>query len=230
METIVPRSYVLVTGGAGGIGSAICNLLPVVGFIPIVGFNTSDIQARKLASELGGFALKIDMSNNKSVREAISFISNNLQETDSLVGVILGASPPPDLLPFASTTADQLSNQLQVNVIGPQILLAALIKNFFRKAKSGTVVGILSKAMGTSITPPTTGMSAYVIAKSALNCMLSICANEYPWLKVRTVSPGFTKTRMLDVFDSRYLVMAQAQNVFSSPEEIAQLILEEFLS
>ena len=64
-------------------------------------------------------------------------------------------------------------------------------------------------------------MGAYVVAKATLNSLLSICSVEYPWLKVRTVAPSFTKTPMLDVFDSRYLGMIQAHNKISAPEEVA---------
>jgi 3-oxoacyl-[acyl-carrier protein] reductase len=73
-------------------------------------------------------------------------------------------------------------------------------------------------------------MGAYVIAKAALKSMLSVCAAEYPWLKVRTIYPGFTKTKMLDTFDMRYLELAQAKKPFSSPEDIATLIIKEIVS
>jgi NAD(P)-dependent dehydrogenase (short-subunit alcohol dehydrogenase family) len=73
-------------------------------------------------------------------------------------------------------------------------------------------------------------MCAYVVAKAALNSLLSVCSAEYPWLKVRTVTPGFTRTSMLDVFDSRYLEMIQAQNKISTPEEVARLVIEKIRS
>ena len=73
-------------------------------------------------------------------------------------------------------------------------------------------------------------MGAYVVAKAALNSLLSVCLAEHPWLKVRTVSPGFTKTPMLEVFDPRYLELIQMQNKISTPEEVALLIIENIKS
>ena len=73
-------------------------------------------------------------------------------------------------------------------------------------------------------------MGAYVIAKETLKSMLSVCSAEYPWLKIRTVSPGFTKTEMLNVFDPRYLEIMQTQKKISTPEEVAQLIINEIIS
>ena len=137
METVNSRSYILVTGGAGGIGSAVCKLLPNIGITPIVGFNTNSTQAHTLAKELNGFAVKIDMNIKNSIEEAIQIIINQLKEADKLAGVVLGASPPPDILSFLDINSDHLLNQFQVNVIGSQILLKGLIKNFYRKKKNG---------------------------------------------------------------------------------------------
>lgn len=230
MATITSRSYILVTGGAGGIGSAICRLLPTIGITPIIGFKTNSTQAHTLANELNGFAVNIDMAENDSIEKAIQIIVEKVQSSDSFVGVVLGASPPPEIEPFNHITSDHLSHQFRVNVIGSQLLLKGLIKNFFHKKKTGTVIGILTKAISSDRHPPATGMAAYVIAKAALNSLLSVCSAEYPWLKVRTVTPGFTKTPMLDVFDSRYLEMIQAQNKISTPEEVARQIIEKIKS
>lgn len=230
MEAVSSRSYILVTGGAGGIGSALCRLLPTIGITPIVGFNTNSTQAHILANELNGFAVNIDMTENNSIEKAIQIIVEKVQTSDSLVGVVLGASPPPEIEPFNHISSDHLSHQFRVNVIGSQLLLKGLIKNFFHKKKTGIVVGILTKAIGSDGQPPATGMGAYVVAKAALNSLLAVCSAEYPWLKVRTVAPGFTRTPMLDVFDPRYLERIQAQNKISTPEGVALLIIEKIKS
>ena len=92
-----------------------------------------------------------------------------------------------------------------------------------------TIVGILSKAMGSEKDQTATSMSSYIIAKSALKSMLSVCAAEFNWLKIRTVIPNFTKTKMLDVFDSRYLEILDKQKKISTPENVAKLIINEII-
>lgn len=226
---MTPLSYIVVSGGAGGIGSALCRLLPASGFVPIVGYRSNKEQAERLALECGGFAVKLDLVSDESIAQSLAQISEEAWEGE-VCGVVLAASPPPDLLPFGKLTPEMLLHQFRVNVVGPQSLLAGLIKTHFRKNKSGVVVGILSEAMGGENRPPVTGMGAYVIAKTALRGMLSVCAAEYPWLRVRTVSPGFTKTGMLDVFDERYLEQMQAKAPFASAEDAAQLVLREIVS
>lgn len=227
MAAVNSSSYFLVTGGAGDIGSAVCKLLPTIGMIPVVGFNTNAERAHALAAELGGFAVKIDMNSEESIAAAIQAIDLELGEESLLMGVVLGASPAPDLLQFANLRSEHLLNQFQVNVVGSQQLLSGLIKKFFRKTKTGTVVGILTRATGSETQAPAKGMGAYIIAKAALKSMLSVCAVEYPWLRVKTVSPGFTETKMLDVFDPRYLEVARTTTRFSSPEEVARSIIHE---
>ena len=225
---MTPPSYVLVSGGAGGIGSALCRLLPASGLTPIVGYRSDKKQAEQLALECGGFAVQLDLMSDASITQSLVHLSEKLGE-GRIYGVVLAASPPPDLFPFGKLTPEMLLRQLRVNVIGPQLLLAGLIKTHFRKHKSGVVVGILSEAMGSENNPPVTGMGAYVIAKTALRGMLSVCAAEYPWLRVRSVSPGFTKTKMLEVFDERYLEQIQSKIPFASAEDVAHRILKEIL-
>jgi 3-oxoacyl-[acyl-carrier protein] reductase len=229
MASLNSKEFVLVTGGSGGIGSALCRALPSIGLIPLVGFNSNARIAKSLAKECGGFAVKMDMSNDDSILIAIKKISTYLGSDGVLKGVVLAASPSPDLIPFRSLDADLLVNQFRVNVVGSQLLLAGLIKTFFKKDKSGIIIGILSEAIGNENQPPTSGMGAYIIAKSAMKVMLRVCSVEYPWLTVRTISPGFTKTKMLDVFDSRYLELAQSEKQFTTPEEVAQLIIKEII-
>lgn len=229
METISKPAYFLVTGGAGGIGAALCRRLPVAGFTPIVCYYRSAEEAFRLAGECGGIAICIDMCDDQSIATAIEKIGTTIFNS-TLAGVVIGASPPPELLAFGSLDSEQMLNQFRVNVIGPQILLAGLIKKHFRKLKSGTVLGILTQAIGDDAKPPATGMGAYVVAKAALKSLLSVCAAEYPWLKVRTVSPGFTRTKMLDTFDPRYVEMIEKRSTISSPDDVAQMIIEQILT
>lgn len=237
MASLISNSYVLVTGGSGGIGAALCRRLPSIGCLPVVAYDGNEASANAVARDTGGFAVKMDLRRDESIETAVKHMTEEFGRRKLLVdsaespaamlsGVVLGASGPPDLLPFSKLNAQHLQDQFRVNVIGSHLLLSCLIREFFRKQKSGTVVGILSEAIGTEGQGPATGMGAYIIAKAALKTMLAVCAAEHPWLRVETVSPGFTRTKMLDVFDPRYLELVQGQKKFSMPEEIAERIVQ----
>jgi NAD(P)-dependent dehydrogenase (short-subunit alcohol dehydrogenase family) len=227
---MISRPYFLVSGATGGIGTQLCRLLMAAGFRPVVGYRTNKDIASALANECAGFPLRIDLGDESSIEQAVDELSIKLGNNEFLDGLVIAASPPPELVPFGRLRSEMLLNQFQVNVVGPQILLSRLISKFFRRRKRGTVIGVLSKAIGDECNIPVAGMGAYLIAKASMRSMLAIAAVENPWLKVRTVSPGFTRTPMLDVFDSRYLEVAFRQQKVMEPVEVAQLILESIQS
>ena len=62
---------VLVTGGAGGIGEAICLNFAEKGYFVGVGYNNSEAKAKKIAEKIGGAAIKIDGTDEASVNNAV---------------------------------------------------------------------------------------------------------------------------------------------------------------
>ena len=81
--------------------------------------------------------------------------------------------------------------------------------------------------MGDAHRPASAGMGAYVVAKHGLAGLLAVVAAEYPWLRVRTVRPGFTATPMLTAFDSRFLAAQAIQTADVAADKIVAQIVEE---
>jgi NAD(P)-dependent dehydrogenase (short-subunit alcohol dehydrogenase family) len=217
---------VLVSGGSGGIGAAVCGLVAGRGFVPIVGYNTAGGRAEDIAARCGGMALHLDLRSENSIDAVIARLA---ARDIRLIGVVLAGSPPPALCPFGKISHEEMTAQLSVNVIGPQRLLAGLVRNCFRKTRQGSVVGVLTKAMGENGQDATSGMGAYVIAKYGLTGVLAVLAASYSWLRVGWVKPGFTETPMLKSFDERFLTMMRERERFQTPEEVAGLIVEQVL-
>jgi len=65
------KEFALVTGGSGGIGSALCRALPSIGLTPLIGFNSNASIAKSLAKECGGLAVKMDMFDDDSILAAV---------------------------------------------------------------------------------------------------------------------------------------------------------------
>lgn len=217
------RPWFLVSGGSGGIGAAVCRALAERGYLPIVGYRTGRAAAEVIAARCAGMALRLDLRDEAEIVAAAS----ELERAPRLAGVILAGSPPPALAPFGKLSRQELLEQLEVNVLGPQRLLAELVRRCFRKHKRGSVVGVLSRAMGDGSSGVASGMGAYVIAKHAMAGMLGLLAADYPWLHVRSVSPSYTETRMLDAFDARFLALQRERAPFQTPEAVAALILDQ---
>lgn len=216
----------LVSGGSGGIGAAVCERLAARGFTPVVGYHRNAAAADAVAQRSGGVSLALDLSDDASILAAVA----RLEELPLLAGVVLAGSPPLSLVPFGKITRDEMQQQWQVNVLGPQRLLAELVRRCFRRHKQGAVVGVLTRAMGGAtggIDGAASGMGAYVIAKHGMAGLLAMLAADYPWLRVRAVKPGYTETRMLGAFDERFLALQREKAPFQTPEQVASLIVEE---
>lgn len=219
------RSHFLVSGGSGGIGAAVCDQLAARGYVPVVGYHRNAVAANAVAHRTGGLALELDLTDETAIVAA----AERLEALPRLAGLVLAGSPPLVLTPFGKITADDMHAQWQVNVMGPQRLIAELVRRCFRKHKQGAVVGVLTQAMGSGADGTegaSSGMGAYVIAKHGLAGVLAMAAADYPWLRVRAVKPGYTETRMLEAFDERFLAMQREKAAFSSPESVASSITE----
>lgn len=215
----------LVSGGSGDIGNAVCEQLAELRYIPVVGYHHNGQGARAIAKRCSGEALQLDLASSGSILAAVAKLEKSSLQ---IAGVVLASSPPIVLAPFGRISEEDLHRQWSVHVHGPQRLLAELVRRFFRKTKQGTVIGVLSKAMGDMEGANTSaGMGGYVIGKYGLAGVLALLAADYPWLRVRTVKPGYTETRMLDVFDERFLALQRAKQAFQTPEQVACQIVRE---
>jgi NAD(P)-dependent dehydrogenase (short-subunit alcohol dehydrogenase family) len=220
--------HFLVSGGSGGIGAAVCDALAARGLVPVVGYARNAAAAEAVAARTGGVALPLDLRSD----EAIVSAAERLEALPRLAGVVLAGSPPLAPMPFGKITPEDMLAQWQVNVLGPQRLLAELVRRAFRRHKRGSVVGVLTQAMGggdSGIDGASSGMGAYVIAKHGLAGVLAMAAADYPWLRVRAVRPGYTDTPMLAAFDERFLDLQREKAPFATPQDVAALILDAAL-
>ncbi len=216
----------LVSGGSGGIGGAVCERLAQRGLTPVVGYCSNRRAAESMAARTGGAVLELDLTSKTSIATVCTELA---ARESNLAGLVLAGSPPPTSGPFGKITDEDMMRQWQVNVMGPQLLLAGLVRHCFRKTKRGSVVGVLTRAMGTGIGTAASNMGAYVISKYGLAGVLAALAAEYSWLRVRSVSPGYTETPMLSAFDERFLALQRERQPFQTPDDVAQQIVEEAL-
>ena len=94
---------ILVTGGAGGIGQAICQNLAKQGARVIVHYHTSKSDAEILASEIDGFAVYADLRKKEEVDSMFTQIE---REIGALQCCVANAGFYPCLL-YTSDAADE---------------------------------------------------------------------------------------------------------------------------
>jgi NAD(P)-dependent dehydrogenase (short-subunit alcohol dehydrogenase family) len=177
---------VIVTGAAGGIGSAIVRILRDNNY-RVVCIDVAD------AHELGKDFLRIDLSNLSSSKR-VGELSEQLAEaidSDRLVGLVNNAALQ-IVKPFNELTVEQVMDSLQVNCVAPFALAKASFD--YLKKPHGTIVNIGS--IHSKLTKP--GFVAYAASKSAVEGLTRAMAVELgASIRVCAIIPAAIATPML---------------------------------
>ena len=92
MKSDLENKVVLVTGGAGGIGSVISKSFAEQGAKVIVHYNNSKDNAEKIAKEIGGVAINADLTDAKQSEDLFDSIISKEGKIDVC---LLYTSPSP---------------------------------------------------------------------------------------------------------------------------------------
>ncbi len=185
------NKIVLITGSSKGIGEAIAYSMAREKSKVVVTYNR-DLQGaekvRQKCSELGSpdvLIVKLDIKDDGSIKNAVSEVEKKFGHIDVLInnaGVIGWEK-------FEHETFEEIENQVRTNLEGMIKMTSAA----FPQIKTG-IINIASRAGHI----PYPGRSVYCATKFGVIGFTKSLAEEYPDLKIFTVSPGATKTEMWD--------------------------------
>ena len=184
--------FALITGGAGGIGSAIARRFASAGVTCALTYSRSQAAAEQLARELpasGGadhFAFCAPVEDSIAQAALAEAVAARFGQLDILVNNagVSRAIPPEDL---DALTDDLIDRIFRVNVRGAIASVRAL-RHLLAASGAGLIVNISSIAGRTAI-----GSNiAYCASKAALdNLTMSLARALAPTIRVVSVSPGF---------------------------------------
>jgi 3-oxoacyl-[acyl-carrier protein] reductase len=182
----------IVTGGAGGIGAAVCERLARDGFNVVVNYGGNAAPAEALAARIeaaGGRAItaQADISDPGQVARMFASAETAFGGIDVLVnnaGIM-------HLATIQDATDDQFDRQIRVNLKGTFNTLREAAR---RLRDGGRIVNVSSSI--TSRLVPTYGV--YAGAKAAVEAMTSILAKELRGrnITVNAIAPGPTATKL----------------------------------
>ena len=182
----------IVTGGGRGLGAGYCRALAAEGASVVVADITEE-GAREVADEIGGLAVKVDVSEEASVQQMTAKALERFGRIDILVNnAALFAELLRTRKPFDQIPVDEWDRVMAVNVRGVW-LCCKVIAPVFRKQRSGVIVNISS---GTIYSGNSNGFMHYVTSKAAVWGMTRVLARELgnDGIRVNSITPGFTSS------------------------------------
>jgi 3-oxoacyl-[acyl-carrier protein] reductase len=219
----------VVTGGAGGIGTAVCRTLADAGFRVVVGYARSRGQADALACELPGgphLALAADVTDSTALALLAGAVERELGGCD----VLVNAAGVTRFVPHADLDAlddELIDGILRTNVRGAIAAVRALrpLLEESRRPGGGVVVNVSSIA---AVTGQGSNV-AYCASKAALDSVTRSLARALaPTIRVVSVSPGVVDTGFIRSLDPAWREEQLARTPlgrFASPEEVAAAVL-----
>lgn len=180
------RKTALVTGGAKGIGEAICRALSRDGFYLFIHCNSSIEEAKELCDELGNAEIiRADLTSP----EAIDIITKDRNAPD----VIVNNAGIPLVSLFDGIDDETLRKMYEINLFAPMNIVRRFLSDMIRR-KSGVIINISSVfgEVGGSCEVD------YSTAKAGLIGFTKALAKEVgpSGIRVNCVCPGIIDTDM----------------------------------
>lgn len=222
MNTTLIRKRALVTGGSGGIGSAICRQLAADGFHVIVHANRHLDAAQTVVDAIkaaGGHA------------QALAFDITDATSTATALEALLGQGPIQVLVNNAGIHDDAIFPGMQLRQW--QQVIDVSLNGFFHvtqplmmpmiRTRWGRIITITSVAAVAG----NRGQVNYAAAKGALHSATKSLALEVAsrGITVNAVAPGIIATSMSqDSFDAPTIAKLVPMQRAGRPEEVADLV------
>ncbi len=195
----------LVTGGAGGLGRAVCRALAAEGASVIVGYARSVHAARSLACELptGDGAAHTAMRAVVTDSAQLAALAADIFERYAGCDIVVNCAGTTRFVPHGDLDGldDQLFGEiLATNVRGPFAVVRAM-RSLLERSTAALVVNISSiaavTAMGSNV--------AYCASKAAVDNMTRSLARALaPRIRVLSVSPGLSDTDFVKAMDAAW--------------------------
>jgi 3-oxoacyl-[acyl-carrier protein] reductase len=202
----------IVTGGAGGIGRAVCRRLAADGFGVVVNYHLRADRAAALVAEItdGGQGRAIAVQADVATDAGAQALHRAALSEFGAVGVLVNnASPRINPKPLAALEWADVQAQLDVQVKGALAMTRAVAPAMGERGW-GRIINITSQVTDG---PPSVTWTGYAMAKGALAVFSRYMAAELGprGITVNCVAPGMTETALIGDISEKAQLMAARQ-------------------
>lgn len=202
---------IVITGGAGGIGGAICRELGAAGHNLVVNYLKSVEAAKEIRADVeaaGGRAVLVDgdVSDPATAARLFETAWSTFGRVD---GLVHAAGPGNAPMPLEDLTWAQVQEQVEVHVGGAFNCAKAALRPMLDSGGGSIVLIGSTYADGT---PPAQQLR-YTVAKAGLAALARSLAVELGprGIRVNVVAPGMTRTRMIEGLPEKAKMLTKAQ-------------------
>ncbi len=206
----------LVTGGSGGIGETLCRRLAEEGCHVFVCYGSSRVKAERIAEEIGGNAVQLDVTDERSIRAAAEKIG--------FCRLLVNNAGISEIELFDSVSVEKSRRIIDVNLMGAMNCTRAFLPEMIRR-KNGCIINISSMwgQVGASCEVD------YSASKAGLIGFTKALAKEVApsGIRVNCVSPGFIMTKMNSRFSEEDLERIRQDiplGIFGEPRHVADAV------
>jgi 3-oxoacyl-[acyl-carrier protein] reductase len=230
MSKILENKIALVTGGAGGIGSAICKKLAEEGASVIVTYNSNSEKAEKFLAELNALStanhsiFHAPTTDFEKLKTLAGFIKTKYGKLDILVNNA-GITTPVPHDDLDGLTDEWIDKIMQTNVRGTFAMIRACKDLLLESTETAALVVNISSVAATI------GIGsnvAYCASKAAIDSMTrSLGRSLAPHIRVVSVSPGLVLGEYASTFSPEFIQSSTDLTPIgrlATPEDVADTV------
>lgn len=218
----------IVTGGAGGIGKAICLRLAKDGYNVVVNYRGQADRAAQIVAEINeagkarAVAVQADISSQVGAEK---LYQTACQEFGGVSVLVNNASPDINPKAFSATEWGDMQQQIDVQVKGAFLMTRACVPAMSSN-HWGRIVNITSQVIDGV---PSVNWTGYAVAKGALAVFSKYMAAELgpQGITVNCVSPGMCETTLIgDISEKAQLMIARKTPLrrLAKPADVAAAV------
>jgi len=217
-------NYALVTGGSGGIGSAICLKLAKMGYPVLIHYNSNQSAAQETLDTIvkdNGKAelIQFDISDHEVVKATLKTWKDNHPE-DYIAVLVNNAGVSKDTL-MVWMEHEDWTKVIDTNLNSFYYVTSGLLQDMVIN-KFGRIVNVVSLS-GIKGLP---GQTNYSAAKAGVIGATKALAQEIARknITVNAVAPGYIRTEMTKDLNEKELKKLIPANRFGTSEEVAETV------